>query len=325
MSTLSVTVAESAVLDFSDDESEAGPSMTFAQRQAETMNKLSMEFQCTICTDRFPRAMMVTTKCSHRYCGDCAKSLFMRAIKDEQLYPPRCCKQPIPLNLVTRHMNAEEIYAFELASVEYSTRKRTYCSNRNCNVFIHPSEVEPDTGRVVCKECVTATCSRCNNGYHYNTACPDDEALRETQALAQAMGWKSCNNCDRMIQLRTGCNHITCKCSAEFCYVCGIEWKNCSCAVADLHLIEERAEEVVNRDAPHDLPRAEWQQRVDHVFNELRDRHECEHSRRFERKTYGQPKKGFRCELCSHRHWKYILQCRLCYLNVCEDCRRNRI
>jgi hypothetical protein len=201
MSTLSITVADSAMLDFSDDEAEAGPSMTFAERQAETMKKLSM--------DRFPRALIVSAKCNHRYCGDCAKSLFMGAVKDEDLYPPRCCKQPIPLQLVVKHMNADEIAAFELASVEYATCKRTYCSNLGCNVFIHPNNIESDFGRAICPKCATNTCSRCNNGYHPGFGCPEDKALRETQALAQTMGWKSCNNCNRMIQLRTGCNHIT--------------------------------------------------------------------------------------------------------------------
>ena len=209
MSTLSVTVAESTVLDFSDDGNEAGPSMSFAERQAETMKKLAMEFQCVSCLDRFPRALMVSLKCSHRYCGDCAKGLFVRATRDEDLYPPRCCKQAIPLQLVAKHMQPDELATFELASVEYTTRKRIYCSNLECNSFIHPESIELDSARATCPKCATATCSRCNNAYHPGTGCPEDEGLHETQALAQTMGWRSCNNCDRVIQLRTGCNHIT--------------------------------------------------------------------------------------------------------------------
>lgn len=209
MSTLSVTVAESAVLDFSDDEDKAGPSMTFAERQADTMKKLSMEFQCVVCFDQFPRALMVSLKCSHRYCGGCINNVFTRATKDETYYPPRCCSQSIPKELGYRHMQAEDIAAFELASVEYATSKRTYCSNLECNAFIRPDDIEPDIGRANCQKCSTVTCSRCNSEYHPSTPCPDDEALRGTKVLAEAMGWKSCNNCDRMIELRTGCNHIT--------------------------------------------------------------------------------------------------------------------
>ena len=34
-------------------------------------------------------------------------------------------------------------------------------------------------------------------------------------------------------QRATGCRHITCKCGAEFCYVCGSRWRSCSCTEVD--------------------------------------------------------------------------------------------
>lgn len=45
------TVAAHSVADFSDDEIEDGPSMTYAERQADTLKKMSMKFQCIACTD----------------------------------------------------------------------------------------------------------------------------------------------------------------------------------------------------------------------------------------------------------------------------------
>jgi len=45
-----------------------------------------------------------------------------------------------------------------------------------------------------------------------------------------------------MIELDAGCNHITCRCKTEFCYVCCALWKTCACSEWD----DERglAEEV---------------------------------------------------------------------------------
>lgn len=40
---------------------------------------------------------------------------------------------------------------------------------------------------------------------------------------------KTCGKCGAWIEKTKGCNHITCKCKHEFCYLCGIEWKNCDC------------------------------------------------------------------------------------------------
>jgi hypothetical protein len=88
MSMVSGTVASHSVVDFSDEENEAGPSMTYVKRQAQVIEKLAMEYNCIACTDRFPRSNMVTAHGSHRYCADCVRSLFMRSTKDEGLFPP---------------------------------------------------------------------------------------------------------------------------------------------------------------------------------------------------------------------------------------------
>ncbi|KXS20563.1 hypothetical protein M427DRAFT_41304 [Gonapodya prolifera JEL478] len=50
------------------------------------------------------------------------------------------------------------------------------------------------------------------------------------QLLAQERRWKRCPACQAMVELNTGCNHITCKCKKEFCYICGGDWvqqQNC--------------------------------------------------------------------------------------------------
>ncbi|OAL52699.1 ariadne RING finger [Pyrenochaeta sp. DS3sAY3a] len=325
MSTVTGTIAAHSVLDFSDEETEAGPSLNYAERQAVTLRKLTMEFQCTACTDRVSRGDMVTAQCGHRYCADCMKSLFMRSTKDEGLYPPKCCKIPIPLALVARHMDANDLSTFQLAAVEFATQHRVYCSNLNCAKFIVPDNIKSGLQRADCAACGTETCAICMNGYHYSRDCPDDPSLHQTRELAKSLGWQTCGACNRVVQLRSGCNHMTCICKAEFCYVCGIKWKNCACEAADINRIEERAEEIVERDAPADMLPHQRRARFDQVFVGLQNNHECEHSRQFQRIDSGAPRRGFRCEMCDARHYRYILQCRLCYVNVCEECRRHRI
>ncbi|KAB2104001.1 hypothetical protein AG0111_0g7281 [Alternaria gaisen] len=209
MSAVSGNIAAASVVEFSDDETEAGPAMSYVERQADTIKKLSTEFNCCTCYDRFPRASMVTAKCGDRYCVDCMKGLFMRSTKDESLYPPRCCKQKIPLDLIARHMEPNELATFELAIVEYATQKKTYCSNHDCATFIVPDSIEPDTNRAMCPKCGAETCAICNNEFHAGSACPDDPLLRQTRELAREMGWQTCNACYREVDLRIGCNHIT--------------------------------------------------------------------------------------------------------------------
>lgn len=33
-----------------------------------------------------------------------------------------------------------------------------------------------------------------------------------------------CPRCNVIVELESGCNHITCRCKHEFCYVCGLDW-----------------------------------------------------------------------------------------------------
>jgi hypothetical protein len=209
MSTVADTVAADSVVEFSDDETEAGPSMTYSEREADIFRKMTREFQCIACTENCARTRMVLTKCGHHYCANCAKTLFMRSIKDESLYPPKCCKQPIPLALVAKHMDHVELATFQLSSVEFSTRHRVYCSNVACGMFIVPDNIDAVNQRAMCSSCGTESCSVCKNGYHHGSDCPDDPSIRQTRELAQSLGWQTCHACDRVVQLRSGCNHMT--------------------------------------------------------------------------------------------------------------------
>ena len=50
---------------------------------------------------------------------------------------------------------------------------------------------------------------------------------------------KKCLRCRFWIQKNQGCNHITCICKNEFCYICGKKWKTCDCVVMEPEPQEE--------------------------------------------------------------------------------------
>lgn len=41
---------------------------------------------------------------------------------------------------------------------------------------------------------------------------------------------KQCSNCKTVVERIDGCNHMTCQCLYEFCYVCGAGWNPKDCA-----------------------------------------------------------------------------------------------
>jgi hypothetical protein len=105
------------LLDLSDDESEAGPSMTYAQRQAKAFGKLSQDHECAVCYGIFKMTSTAIVPCGDRYCHGCLKGLFLRATTDETLFPPRCCREPIPLKLIMPKLEIEELSAFRNAEI----------------------------------------------------------------------------------------------------------------------------------------------------------------------------------------------------------------
>ncbi|MFN9955782.1 MAG: Rcat domain-containing protein [bacterium] len=45
----------------------------------------------------------------------------------------------------------------------------------------------------------------------------------------KGQNFKQCYNCKFWVEKTEGCDHMTCKCGAEFCYICGGEYGACSC------------------------------------------------------------------------------------------------
>jgi hypothetical protein len=194
------TMASQSVLNFSDGKTEA---------RSWTITKPPTGLECVACMDLHPRTNTVTTPCGHHYCADCVTRLFMCSTKDEGLYPPQCCKRTIPLVLVATCMDSDQLAAFELASIEFTTRHRVYCSNTACGRFVVPQNIDLFHQRADCSHCKSETCPKCRGAYHYGSACPEDLSVRQTRELAHKEGWQTCPSCDRVVDLSSGCYHMT--------------------------------------------------------------------------------------------------------------------
>lgn len=168
---------------------------------------LGVEKICVSCRESIHYFRAVYAPCGHDYCQDCAKRLFQNSVQDESLFPPRCCRQAIPLAAVDIFMTAEFILFFEEKRVEFSTPNRLYCALSTCSAFIPPAKVKGDSA--ICPKCSSRVCTMCKGPTHRGRDCPKDEALNALVSTALKEGWKRCNRCKRYVELVQGCNHIT--------------------------------------------------------------------------------------------------------------------
>lgn len=62
-----------------------------------------------------------------------------------------------------------------------------------------------------------------------------------TDELAEQEGWKRCYGCHAYVEHGEACQHMTCRCGAEFCYVCGARWRTCTCSMEQLTNLKSEA------------------------------------------------------------------------------------
>lgn len=158
----------------------------------------------------FPEDEIVKATCAraHTYCCDCVKQLFINACKDEELYPPRCCRQEIPIDIALRFLSNEEAETFLDKTEEYTSKDRTYCYQPSCSKFISAENITASVGW--CPTCYFDTCTLCKKERHTGD-CPDDPSIKLTLETAAANGWQRCQKCHALVELSHGCQHMTCR------------------------------------------------------------------------------------------------------------------
>jgi len=85
-------------------------------------------------------------------------------------------------------------------------------------------------------------CVMCRGPPHpANIACPQDRDRQIIDQLAEDEGWRRCSKCAVLVEHKEACQHMTCRCGNQFCYVCGSQWRTCVCTSDMLATIKQRA------------------------------------------------------------------------------------
>ena len=160
----------------------------------------------------------------------CITDLIQHAITDESLFPPRCCKRPLQTHLFNALIPLGIREAFEKKSAEFSTptKDRRYCPQLTCSSFLGSAQTLGQS--VTCTSCKSVACTRCRKVAHPGQRfCEPDNDTAVVSALMKKNSWQWCLECHAVVELTIGCNHITCRCKAQFCYECAMLWKTCQC------------------------------------------------------------------------------------------------
>ncbi|PQE16746.1 IBR finger domain protein [Rutstroemia sp. NJR-2017a BBW] len=167
--------------------------------------KKAAKADCASCMEAGEKANMCMLPCKHAYCGECIAGAFQNALSSKTRF--KCCKTNISVGLATRWLEAPFIASYELLILEQTTKNPRYCSNKTCNKFVPPADIHASIA--VCSACNTRTCAPCGNAEHAGV-CKEDAQGKIVQELAAKNGWKSCPQCNFVIEKNEGCLHMTC-------------------------------------------------------------------------------------------------------------------
>ncbi|KAI0136725.1 hypothetical protein BJ170DRAFT_28141 [Xylariales sp. AK1849] len=197
--------------------------------------------ECVSCLDEFDPKDMVKAIC-HSYCYDCFERLITAACENEQQWPPKCCLNDIPERIVLANTNNEIQRRYRSRAEEWNipVSDRLYCGQAECSLWIKPDQVNHALGAARCTN-EHWTCTICRGPQHTTNQCPQDWDMMRTEELAEEEGWKRCYGCHAYVEHREACQHMTCICGAEFCYVCGARWRTCGCTMEQLAAVKRSA------------------------------------------------------------------------------------
>ena len=167
--------------------------------------------------------------CGHYIDIPCLTSLYQAALRDESLFPPRCCKKYISFDAIKHHLSPAIIDLYQEKLVEYMTPKPVYCSNPSCGRFL--GDYVMTERKCTAPGCMTLTCGRCTSKISegHRHVCKLDKNKRHLFAVGRGRGWVRCPGCEEMVERSYGCFHMTCRCRTQFCYICRALWKSCKC------------------------------------------------------------------------------------------------
>lgn len=305
------------------------------EEQKEEPPELSSQFiqECNVCLDE--NLFGFHLACGHLNCRKCLRQLFRTAIKDTSLLPLRCCNIPIDMNVSYDLLRQEEAIILKNRVIELTAERKMYCPV--CNAFINLDLV--DTSEAVdmpCHGCGVSLCAECTTESHPELPCKLNQVMKaggdkDLMEMAEEMGWKQCPNCKMMIELSTGCNHMTCEsCKHGFCFKCLRPWDkksglctsgNCEVWDEDRLLESGEARVVAEEHARGFVFQPEQRRaRMNYHTSALQTNETCYHEWTRRDGYFGA------CERCGYDLWAYAMVCNSdCSSTVCYTCAHHRI
>ncbi|KAI1440877.1 hypothetical protein F5Y02DRAFT_324638 [Annulohypoxylon stygium] len=191
---------------------------------------------CIVCSDdkrvsEMPNRRRVTLSCEHdsNMCKECVGAWIassMDTVTWDRLKCPEC-SQLLKYENVRAFASRDVFERYDRLAVKSFLSNLpdfVWCLNPGCDSGqIHPAGCE----KARCFECKRSLCVRHNVPWHKGETCDDYERRTRKQRKNDKASekhvkeiTKPCPGCNRNVNKYTGCDHVTCICGHEWCWIC---------------------------------------------------------------------------------------------------------
>ena len=197
-----------------------------ASRQNKKCEICLEDFSLLDCTNYFLNCNCIL----HNKCFD---EMVKSAVENNTL-PIKCpnCKIPIHPNFIEdsiRNANPQLLPKYDKFSmnnfIQNNSDEYSSCPTPGCEYmfFFNPGE-----HNFLCPLCTKHYCLNCKDEWHVNMTCQEYKDSRDVNKLddkffkfVKGAKFKMCPRCKYWVEKNQGCNHMKCRCGADFCYLCG--------------------------------------------------------------------------------------------------------
>ena len=196
---------------------------------------LNQNKKCEICLEEF--SLLDCTNyflnCNCVLHNKCFDEMVKTAIENNTL-PVKCpnCNIPVHPNFIEdsiRNANPQLFPKYEKFSLnnflQNNSDDYSSCPTPGCEYmfFFNPGE-----HNFLCPMCNKHYCLNCKDEWHINMTCQEYRDSRDVNKLdaqffnfVKGAKFKMCPKCKYWVEKNQGCNHMKCRCGADFCYLCG--------------------------------------------------------------------------------------------------------
>ncbi|KAK3081970.1 hypothetical protein LTS18_009839 [Coniosporium uncinatum] len=192
-------------------------------------------FECCVCCEEYLEDDFELHCWEHPMCNTCIRQVFELALHDTSAFPASCCgaRHRISIRLFQDILDPDLVKAYRQKIQEHDVPEtvRVYCSNGTCSVFLPRAQFEEKSYSTTarCSSCDFITCVGCKSVWEgYDHECDFENSGTRPPAYSPDCRIKKCPYCRQFIEHAGACNHMTCKCGREWCFVCLEDWSTAS-------------------------------------------------------------------------------------------------